>query len=362
MAEILDTQVATQPVSGVIQLGVGPTTISLVNLGVLGTNTSGPIALSIPAQTQTFTVQQPDGADDAVTVGETFSVVRTVTNTGTGAVVGTPSTATYTMVGSGTISGTLGTPRDVIVAVDGSGNQVLIYPDNNPPALGVVTLTYDVSSVGYDFAADAPLCFARGTMLKTSDGLRAIEDLAEGDLIETKDNGTQPIRWIGSRTIGASTLAKHENLRPIRIKAGALGENTPSSELIVSPQHRILVRSKIAIKMFDSAEVLVAAKQLLQIDGVDIAYDLPEVEYFHMLFEKHEVVFSNGAETESLFTGPEALKTVGPAALEEIYAIFPELKDAAYEAAGARILVSGRQGRKMASRHLQHNRALVSRL
>lgn len=87
---------------------------------------------------------------------------------------------------------------------------------------------------------------------------------------------------------------------------------------------------------------------------------MAEVEYFHMLFDRHEVVISNGAETESLFTGPEALKSLGAAAVAEIFAIFPELKDPNNGLAPARPLVPGRKGRSLASRHAQNNVALVN--
>ena len=78
--------------------------------------------------------------------------------------------------------------------------------------------------------------------------------------------------------------------------------------------------------MFGAPEVLVAAKQLLQIDGIDLD-DAADVTYVHFLCDRHEVVFSNGAPTESLYTGPEALKSVGAAAREEIFVLFPQLRD-----------------------------------
>lgn len=56
--------------------------------------------------------------------------------------------------------------------------------------------------------------------------------------------------------------------------------------------------------MFGTDEVLVAAKQLLQLDGIDIATDVERVDYYHILFDRHEVMILNGAETESLYTGP----------------------------------------------------------
>lgn len=204
-------------------------------------------------------------------------------------------------------------------------------------------------------------CFAWGTMIETEYGAMPIQDLREGMKVWTVDHGMQPIRWIGSRKLDASVLAGAPNLRPIRIKAGALGAGIPSRDLLVSPQHRVLVRSRIARKLFGEEEVLVAAKQLLQVDGIDIATDLPEIEYFHMLFDRHEIVLSEGAETESLYTGVEALKSLGHEAREEIFAIFPELRNIheAEAPAGARLLASGRLGRKLAVRHVNNQRALV---
>lgn len=360
MAVIQDPQVAHQVVGGVIQLDVGPASISVVNLGALGAQSSGPIPLT--NRTQTFSLQQPDGSDRAVTVGESFSMVRTETNTTTGAVIGTPTVSNYTMVGSGTVTGLLGTPRQVIVATNNdTGQQEFIYPNNVPPnLLGLVTLSYEIDSVGYDFEANAPLCFAAGTLIETESGLIAVEDLTPGMRVMTLDNGLRPISWIGSSEYGTDKLAANPLFQPIRIKAGALGENTPTRDLIVSPQHRILVRSKIAQKMFGCDEVLVAAKQLVLIEGIDVAHDMESVVYYHFLFDRHEIVLAEGAAAESLYTGSEALKSVGRAAQEEIFAIFPELREQTEMPAGARTLMSGRRGRKMALRHAQHGRPLVS--
>ncbi|WP_199257775.1 Hint domain-containing protein [Paracoccus binzhouensis] len=202
-------------------------------------------------------------------------------------------------------------------------------------------------------------CFCRGTLIETPNGPVAIETLAAGDLVMTRDHGPQVLRWIGSTRLSALQLLRAPHLRPIRIRAGALGAGRPVCDLLVSPQHRILVRSSIACRMFGAAEVLVAAKQLLVLDGIDIAANFDQVEYYHMLFDRHEVVISNGAETESLHTGAEALKSVGPAAAAEIFALFPELRDKDFRPEAARVLPSGRRGRKLAMRHLQHRRPLV---
>jgi len=222
----------------------------------------------------------------------------------------------------------------------------------------VVTMEHDPDGT-LELTDDEVICFAAGTLIETERGFVAVEELKVGDLVATQDNGYQPIRWIGSVKLGAAALKAKPKLLPIRIKAGALGKKTPSTDLLVSPQHRVLVRSKVALKMFGAMEVLVAAKQLLQIEGVDIATDIENVEYFHFLFNQHEVVNSNGAATESLYTGAQALKTVGTAAREEIFSLFPELREEEFTPAPARPLPSGRKARKLAVRHVRHNYAMV---
>lgn len=242
-----------------------------------------------------------------------------------------------------------GVLNDISTANGFSGDFTLTI-ENGGVAVDGADLTWDNTNV----------CFAEDTLIQTDRGARVIGGLRVGDLVMTRDNGLQPIRWIGASHVSAAHLAAVPSLRPVRIRAGALGQGLPSADLVVSPQHRVLVRSKIAQKMFGAAEVLVAAKQLMQLDGIDLADDLDSVTYVHMLFDRHEVVISNGAETESLFTGPQALKAVGPAARAEILALFPELVRPEAETPSARVLASGRMGRKLATRHGQNRKPLLS--
>lgn len=222
----------------------------------------------------------------------------------------------------------------------------------------IQNMSYDPDGT-FDIPDGQFTCFVAGTMIEAKNGPIAVEDLGIGDMVLTRDEGYQPIRWIGTARIPAVTLSRKPNLRPIRIKAGALGEDVPSSDLLVSPQHRILVRSRIAQRMFGTIEVLVAAKQLLQLDGIDYD-DVASVEYVHILFDKHQVVVSNGAETESLFTGPQALEAVGEAARAEILELFPMLDDVGAIAEAARTIPSGRQARKLTMRLMQNKQAVVN--
>lgn len=208
-------------------------------------------------------------------------------------------------------------------------------------------------------AGAVAICFAKGTLIETVRGPVAVEHLTPGDLVHTRDNGPQPLRWIGARELTPSDLARNAHLRPVRIRKGSLGNGTPSSDLVVSPQHRVLVRSCIAERMFGTREVLVAAKHLCEMDGIEIATDLPQVEYYHILFDRHEVVLSNGAETESLYTGREALRSLSPHSRAEVFALLPNLGQADSAPPLARTTSNGRKGRKLVARHVKNNRMLV---
>ncbi len=208
-----------------------------------------------------------------------------------------------------------------------------------------------------------PICFTPGTLITTINGAQPIETLRPGDRIATRDHGFQAIRWMGRRVMTQEELTALPRMRPIRISAGALGQNMPQRDLTVSPQHRILVSSKIAQRMFGCSEVLVAAKQLLPLPGVERLDDVESVEYIHVLCSDHEVIIANGAWTESLYPGPEALKSVPPASRNEILTLFPELDQAIPGGAGpipARPLVPGRQAQRMAERHAKNGRSLFA--
>ncbi|WP_052362656.1 Hint domain-containing protein [Falsirhodobacter sp. alg1] len=202
-------------------------------------------------------------------------------------------------------------------------------------------------------------CFTRGTLIETQSGHVAIEDLKAGDMIRTMDRGYRALSWVGSRKLDVVDLTQHPRLLPIRIAAGALGNGMPTTDLLVSPQHRVLLRSAIAERMFGQREVLIAANKLLTVDGIDIVREAAEVEYFHMLFDQHEIVFSNGAATESLFTGPEAIKAVSPEAREEIRTLFPEILEEDFVAEPVRYIPEkGRFMKKLAQRHQDNGKAL----
>ena len=163
-------------------------------------------------------------------------------------------------------------------------------------------------------------CFAEGMEVLMPKGGRRVEDLNVGDLVVTRDGAPQSIRWIGK----ASRPAR-DNFRPVCIKAGALGAGVPSKDLIVSQQHRMLFVSPIAERMTGTEEVLVPAIKLVDFLGVELVNDWDTVTYFHLLLDEHQIIYAHDAPTESLLTGMQAYKAIGPDAVTEIADLFPDL-------------------------------------
>ncbi len=200
------------------------------------------------------------------------------------------------------------------------------------------------------------VCFASGTLIETGGGRQVeVERLRVGDCVMTADHGLKQIRWIGRQLIAADVLAVENRLRPIRIRKDALGDGTPTRDLRVSPQHRILVRSRIAERMFGQPEVLIAAKHLTALPGIDVMDDGADVEYHHILLDAHEVVMANGAASESFFLGPQAMKTVS----EQDRGIIRSLWSTKASLDPCRPLVTGKQARTLVTRHAKNRKPVV---
>ena len=173
-------------------------------------------------------------------------------------------------------------------------------------------------------AAPHTPCFTAGTEIATHRGPVPIEDLCAGDRVLTRDNGYRPIRWIGARRFDADMLAAYPELQPVRIPAGALGAGCPARNIVVSPQHRMLLTGAEAIRLAGESEILLAAADLIGL-GVAAPAPLDAVIYFHILFDAHEIVWANGCWSESFLPEAAALEGLHSAQRREILTIFPEL-------------------------------------
>jgi Hint domain len=147
-------------------------------------------------------------------------------------------------------------------------------------------------------SAPAPICYLRGTRLRTTKTGRCVEDLKIGErvVILSGDNKpskpvSKPIKWIGRQRFEKRSERWPANLEPVRIRRFALDEQTPHRNLYLSPNHAIYIDG-----------LLIPAKYL--INGTSIVQAMPEgveeIEYFHIELETHEVIFAEGVAAETL--------------------------------------------------------------
>lgn len=166
-------------------------------------------------------------------------------------------------------------------------------------------------------------CFVAGTLIETATGPKPVESIRPGDLVMTRDNALQQVRWVGQRTVHADALAAEERLRPIRIRKGALGAGLPLNDMLLSRQHRLLVTGERVQQICGSDEVLLPALRFLGWPGVDMVGPGGPVSYHHLLFDRHQVIIAEGVPTESLLLGEEARNQLPLRALTEIETLFP---------------------------------------
>ncbi|MBU2992049.1 Hint domain-containing protein [Octadecabacter sp. 1_MG-2023] len=199
-------------------------------------------------------------------------------------------------------------------SADGEDGRILVKTAPNGNELGRITYT-NIESI---------ICFTAGTVIATPHGERAVETLREGDKVFTRDNGIQELRWAGRRDLGQVDLAISPDLQPVMVRAGSLGDGLPERDLMLSPNHRLLMTGQQEALYFEETEVLSAAKHLIGMPGIERVH-AAEVSYLHLLFDRHEVILSNGAWSESFQPSDHSLNGVEDSQRHEIFALFPEL-------------------------------------
>jgi len=206
---------------------------------------------------------------------------------------------------------------DRVTDSDGNGyNGTVQLLDDDGNVIGTISFTN---------IEDIIPCFTPGTMVATPRGEAPVEELEVGDRVITRDNGIQEIRWIGARSFDWKALAASPHLQPVLIRAGSLGHGLPERDMLVSPNHRMLVANSRTALYFEEHEVLVAAKHLVDHRGVR-RIESVGTTYIHFMCDRHEVVLANGAWTESFQPGDHSLKGLDNTQRSELFEIFPELR------------------------------------
>lgn len=168
-------------------------------------------------------------------------------------------------------------------------------------------------------AAIESICFMPGTMIATPDGAAVIETLQPGDLVQTTDGVAKPVAWIGRQTIATKFADPIRNL-PIRIQAGAIAENVPSRDLLVSPDHALLI---------DGA--LIHAGALVNGTSITRETNVPEIfTYFHVELGDHSLILAENTPAETFVDNIDRRNFDNWAEHEALYPQGHEIEELAY--------------------------------
>ncbi|MEJ6388594.1 Hint domain-containing protein [Gymnodinialimonas ulvae] len=189
--------------------------------------------------------------------------------------------------------------------------------------------TYILRGWGSSTPANSPgaftyseyVCFATGTLIDTPDGPRDVETLAIGDPITTLDHGAQPIIWRSARRLHLGP--ENEGQKPILLKRDSLGPGCPEADLVVSPQHRILLDPRGGCAQSDGREVFGAAKALAGQHGIRIMRGKRIVTYHTLMTSRHEIIFANGMGVETFYPGPQSLSVLSAQERRDLEARVP---------------------------------------
>lgn len=215
--------------------------------------------------------------------------------------------------------------EEIIVVTLSTGQKFVFFTD---PAISMATLQAFPNGavpITNKITSGPPLfmCFAAGTLIDTPKGPVPVETLREGDAVTCLDAPPAPLRLVVGRRFSGADLARTPDLAPVRIPAHAMGRGLPARDLFLSPQHRIWLEGWQVDLMFARPAVLVAAKHL-HFGGIGPVPAKGGVDYYHLLFDRHEVVLANGLPCESWQPAAAALDVLTNAERDRFLSIFTE--------------------------------------
>ncbi|WP_088634611.1 Hint domain-containing protein [Phaeobacter sp. 22II1-1F12B] len=261
-----------------------------------------------------------DGGDDGDTIvisfGETTTNFNTTVKGGSGGDDNDTLDISNLLADGWTVTGWVQNPESN--GMDGYNGQITLQRGNQWANINYEDIENFQTEV---------VCFTPGSLISTVRGLRPVETLVPGDLVYTRDNGPQPLRWIGQRQLSAAELRAEPSFAPVMIRKDAFGPGCPERDMMVSPNHRMLVESGEAQLMFGEDEVLVPSKHLVGAPGVS-RRNPGALTYIHLMFDNHEIIRSDGVWSESFQPASRTMGAMGGDQQNEIEALFPELATA----------------------------------
>lgn len=222
-------------------------------------------------------------------------------------------------------------PDDALALVDGDGNvqQFISYWGNTVtategPANGMTSTDVGTASTSQSLQSDdggsnyyaqsstnsgsIPACYASGSLIASPNGAVPIENIIAGDSIIVANGGTCSVRWIWSGQV--HLLDVDHDQKPVLIRAGSLGRDRPSQDLVVSGQHRIVVGGFGQLEDAFDRPFMVPAKALTVLPGIRFMAGKKSITWHHLMCDEHHVIFANNMASESLLTGSEFIRSL----------------------------------------------------
>ncbi len=350
----IEEGVHSLPDGRIIEAGTTTADHTTTAVSLTGGFTNAPVVLtSVMSENETTTVDsdplnitsggfdlrlQEEEAEDGVHAGETVGYIAIQgggdTVSGTAGVFGNLDEGVDTYGLGGTFTNAIvvaetqtingGDTANVVISSQTGSTVDLTLQEETSADAETNHVNEDVGIVTFETGLIP--CFCPGTYITTARGDVAVETLRMGDQIVTHDNGLQPLRWVSETVLPVHRLRTEPALRPVRICAHSFGPGQPAHDLLVSPQHRILFRGWQSEVLFGEPEVIVPARALINGHSVQTVLPQEDTPYFHLLLDRHEVVFSNGLASESLHAGTLSKAALAPETREELFTLFPDLR------------------------------------
>jgi hypothetical protein len=165
------------------------------------------------------------------------------------------------------------------------------------------------------------VCFAAGTEIATPEGITLVEDLKIGDMVRTFDGRDVAVKWVGRQTVSLR-FAPAERLLPVKIRAGALGADLPTKDLIVTADHALLIGDTLC-----NAGALVNGTTIARASREEMG---ERFTVYHVETENHEVILANGVAAETYIDNVARTAFDNFAEFAELYGAVAEMKELAY--------------------------------